>query len=132
VAAKSLPQLDWSPIAWSGVVLSVSAIPMLLAAVWLRRTQSDLRAFARILSLSLGVVTLWNIGRCFPVSGAGAEARFLGESGMALRGKYRPVPVLSADSRELPDVYYIVLDGYAREDVVRNVFGHDNSEFADF
>ena len=29
----------------------------------------------------------------------------------------------------LPDIYYIILDEYAREDILRNCFGYDNSEF---
>lgn len=32
----------------------------------------------------------------------------------------------------LPDIYFIVLDGYAREDVLSNLYHHDNSEFLDF
>jgi len=28
-----------------------------------------------------------------------------------------------------PDIYYIILDGYAREDILRDYFGYDNSEF---
>jgi hypothetical protein len=30
---------------------------------------------------------------------------------------------------QLPDIYFIVLDSYAREDVLRTYFGFDNSEF---
>ena len=30
-----------------------------------------------------------------------------------------------------PDVYYIILDGYGRQDVLQNEFGFDNSEFID-
>ncbi len=29
----------------------------------------------------------------------------------------------------LPDIYYIILDGYSRDDVLRDVFGYDNSDF---
>lgn len=28
-----------------------------------------------------------------------------------------------------PDIYYIILDGYGREDVLKNEYGYDNSEF---
>lgn len=31
-----------------------------------------------------------------------------------------------------PDIYFIVLDAYAREDVLREVYGYDNSDFLDF
>jgi len=33
---------------------------------------------------------------------------------------------------QLPDIYYIILDGYARADVLLEVFGYDNSEFLNF
>ncbi len=31
-----------------------------------------------------------------------------------------------------PDIYHIILDGYARHDVLRDIYGYDNSEFLDF
>jgi len=37
-----------------------------------------------------------------------------------------------ASETRLPDIYYIVLDGYAREDVLRDLYGLDNSEFLAF
>ena len=33
---------------------------------------------------------------------------------------------------QLPDIYYIVLDGYARHDVLRDRFDYDNEPFLDF
>ena len=32
----------------------------------------------------------------------------------------------------LPDIYYIILDAYAREDILRDVFNYDNTEFISF
>ncbi len=32
---------------------------------------------------------------------------------------------------QLPDVYYIILDGYGRQDVLQNEYGFDNSEFVE-
>lgn len=32
----------------------------------------------------------------------------------------------------LPDIYYIILDGYARSDVLRELYGYDNAEFLEF
>ena len=31
-----------------------------------------------------------------------------------------------------PDIYYIILDGYARADVLEEVYGYDNGEFIDY
>jgi hypothetical protein len=33
------------------------------------------------------------------------------------------------DKKNLPDIYYIVLDGYARQDILKSNFGYDNSSF---
>lgn len=39
---------------------------------------------------------------------------------------------VSNSSGQLPDVYYIVLDGYARDDVLMDIYQVDNSEFLSF
>jgi hypothetical protein len=42
-------------------------------------------------------------------------------------------PAVSAASADpLPDIYYIVLDAYAREDVLAELFDYDNTGFLDF
>jgi len=42
------------------------------------------------------------------------------------------VTLRSQDGEPLPDIYYIILDGYARADIMRDVIGLDNSEFIAF
>ena len=37
--------------------------------------------------------------------------------------------VLDNNSASLPDIYYIVLDGHARSDILEEIYHHDNSEF---
>lgn len=39
---------------------------------------------------------------------------------------------ISLEGKSLPDIYYIVLDGYARSDILENTFNYDNSEFIDY
>jgi hypothetical protein len=41
----------------------------------------------------------------------------------------QPATVVNHDSTTLPDVYYIILDGYGRSDTIENEFGYDNSAF---
>ncbi|MEJ2562145.1 MAG: hypothetical protein P8Z42_05585 [Anaerolineales bacterium] len=36
------------------------------------------------------------------------------------------------DAAALPDVYYLILDAYGRADVLREIYGYDNSGFLDF
>ncbi len=40
--------------------------------------------------------------------------------------------ISASQSKDFPDVYYIILDGYAREDIMRTFFGYDNSDFISF
>jgi hypothetical protein len=40
-----------------------------------------------------------------------------------------PVP-LNTDYQ--PDIYYIILDGYAREDVLKDIYHYDNSDFSQY
>ncbi len=41
----------------------------------------------------------------------------------------REHPVLPAESAQFPDIYYIIADAYARDDVLREFYGWDNAEF---
>jgi len=41
----------------------------------------------------------------------------------------QPVFQQSADLLDKPDIYYIILDGYGRDDVLLDYLGYDNSEF---
>jgi hypothetical protein len=31
-----------------------------------------------------------------------------------------------------PDIYYVILDGYARADILDELYGYDNSRFLDY
>jgi hypothetical protein len=39
---------------------------------------------------------------------------------------------LTASNDSAPDIYYIILDGYAREDVLKQYYAFDNQDFLDF
>lgn len=39
------------------------------------------------------------------------------------------IQVDAQETQNLPDIYYIILDGHGRSDVVNEMFGYDNSEF---
>jgi hypothetical protein len=39
------------------------------------------------------------------------------------------IPMQTVVAEDLPDIYYIILDGYGRNDSVQDVFGYDNSDF---
>jgi hypothetical protein len=37
-----------------------------------------------------------------------------------------------AVTSDMPDIYYIIVDAYARQDVLQSIFGYDNSEFINY
>ena len=41
------------------------------------------------------------------------------------------MPVLPHDDASHPDVYYVILDGYARADALATHYGYDNEPFLD-
>lgn len=41
-------------------------------------------------------------------------------------------PPKVSDIQEKPDIFYIILDGYGREDILQEIYGFDNSEFIGF
>lgn len=40
-----------------------------------------------------------------------------------------PIPLPALSSVQKPDIYYIILDGYGRQDILSSLYGHDNSAF---
>ena len=100
------------------------ALPLLGAAV-IRLRPGFLVPLNRFFSASAAVLLIfmvYNTGRVLPIvvnSGRGAGA---GEAPAV------ECPALIAQ----PDIYFIVLDGYGREDVLRRFFNYDNSSFLDY
>lgn len=102
-------------------------LSFLLTSSFLKRKKGNLVFFTKMLNffgILLITFTLLNItleaykkGRKVDV----VHDVVLGEQG---KGKN--------SSPELPDIYYIILDGYAHADTLKSVFGYDNSEFINY
>jgi len=52
--------------------------------------------------------------------------------GIEEREKDHIVAGASKVTEQLPDIYYIIVDSYARGDVIKDVYGYDNSEFLNY
>ncbi len=105
-----------------------SLLAFIIGAYYLLRSRYDISKItqiANIFSIGLVVVAFANI----TISGiiGTAEIEY---------NKYRPEmvkPVLDEETiKNLPDIYFIMLDGYARADILRQIYRYDNSEFRDF
>lgn len=108
---------------WIGFVRLFVVVAAFTAAAWLwviRRTKSPNLS---LLFWPLSLLLLFNIisitvfaGRTRPADPVTAPAAA------------QPVSA-SAGESALPDIYYIVLDAYARQDILRDVIGYDNTPF---
>ena len=87
------------------------------------RNYINLNLTLNVVSLILLVFPLYQIARYSLVNPLGQNAA----------AKWTPQMTLtkSPDQAGQPDVYYIILDGYARADVIKNVLGFDNTYFLD-
>jgi len=90
-----------------------------------RRELSRLTTLVNLIALSLVLISIVDIlpyeiavRRSTPTRQAGVEDN--GPTNISLEGK------------SLPDIYYIILDGYARNDILKSIFNYDNSEFTDY
>ncbi|MBN2464905.1 hypothetical protein JXD38_04700 [candidate division WOR-3 bacterium] len=82
-----------------------------------RREFAGLTIFLNLASLALVLVNL--------VTGFPALQRSREASRDASRSTTQP-------TAGKPDIYYVILDGYARNDILKSIYDHDNSEFTNW
>jgi hypothetical protein len=104
----------------SGVVI------FLASGWWLRRFKGDLGTLSTAIALAASVlvaISVVRIVRAHLKKPNGAIVVHAASAG--------PSPMPDARSGP-PDIYYLILDGYAREDILRTIYGYDNSGFLAF
>jgi len=118
VTAGSTPTLRiLLPAIWA--LMAVAAADRIARSAWATRPEVDKTfTFAAIALLVLASV---------PIAASASRAL----RGTADEGSEISVDGRAAAATGSPDVYYIVLDGYARADVLKREYGFDNSEFLD-
>ncbi len=124
--------LDWSSF-WRTPAGGLSAlllfsIPLgLLAssAVWRKLTNP------RLITTFLNVASVFLIA--VPVMSTISTLYGSSKQVQLIQERQSKVQVSFADtSQSMPDIYFIVLDGYGRADVLRDLYDHDNSQFLSF
>lgn len=109
-----------------GVVWAALAVA---GSVFLARTKRDLErglGAAAAFSLIVCVFTLFRWGSDHGASTADPEMN--AKVARLAAGLEAPIPATRAPEPK-PDIYYLIVDGYARADVLRAGFGHDNGPF---
>ena len=103
-------------------------VVLLLGFVLILRTRRDLRAWTGPLNAAGAFLVLW------PLFGIGRTL----VPRLFQPAPAPPVPAAAAPAtagkgtipaEELPNIYYIILDGYAREDTLKRVFNYNNRPF---
>jgi hypothetical protein len=108
-------------------VTSAALILLWLGFTRLRRRRVNIREVTVLLNIaSLFLVVILS----FPT--ISQLARLPASYFSAVRVNDRPLLATPAASGDLPDIYYIVLDGYVRSDILEEYFQFDNSDIEQF
>ncbi len=105
---------------WVAILLGGAAL-----IVMIRRGLGEITKILNVVAATLVTFSLVNI-----------SIHELGSStALEDAGSAEPIQLAQTDPppvEELPDIYYIVLDGYARADILEKVYSYDNSEFLEY
>jgi len=106
----------------------VLAIAFLISIVWIFKSKIKPKGASVFLTLFSGILIL------FAVIKIGWYQLNRQESAVYFEIPNSSLESLSSDpgTKQLPDIYYIILDGYGREDILRDIYEFDNSDFIEF
>jgi hypothetical protein len=110
---------------------AATGVSALGAGVWLSRTRVDLGLAAAVVTAAAGALLAYALFGLAPsalrAQAPPAQLKAAGAGPGIPAGA--PVAPRAQDDPTRPDVYYLVLDGYAGADVLRDVFHTDNGPF---
>ncbi len=109
-------------------LLLSSAIVFVLGAGFCLKTRRDLHnltRFVNIVAASLVVMSLISIGAYKLKTRVVWQDDRSAESGEAATTN-------AGEAQTLPDIYYIILDGYASSSTLQEIYGYDNCEFTSY
>lgn len=113
---------QWEEINFTPYMLIAWTIAAILFAVWVTRPRFAFKETVLALNVvSLGLVVMSMVQIVSGVQNGG---------GRYVAAKNSPVEKLTPPQNP-PDVYYFILDSYGRNDLLKQAYGYDNSEFTD-
>jgi len=116
--------------------LAITGVTYFILARSLERIKNSLNLVTLVLnSFGIALIVLPLLPAMFDKFASHPATGGLGDNGAGesfLNNEWKPVHDNQRESNKYPDVYYIVLDGYARGDVLQSRFSFDNSDFTDW
>ena len=103
-------------VIWSGLFLILG-----LKKIWSRFGGAGA---TRALNIFMGILLLIGI-----ISGLPNLPKAFAQPAMRREGQISSTSEINLDCTNSPDIYYIILDGYGRADVLEDLYGVDNSAF---
>ena len=106
-------------------------ILFILCVYFTIRTRKDLKNFTNILNITAIVLIL------FPIVSIGiykfnTSAIKRDSTTSGVEDTYESEDIEGLQDEELPDIYYIILDGYASSSTLKDFYNYDNSKFTDY
>jgi hypothetical protein len=91
---------------------------------WITRKAPDLRATTRALNIIAGMLLVFPLGR---IGLFGMRSLESASASAAAKDNFALLQL--PEGKTAPDIYYIILDGYSRDDILRKFYQLDNSDF---
>jgi hypothetical protein len=118
----------WYRLAHLDVLVAWSLLVVALSVMVVRR-----RVRPPALTRFLNLTGLFLVGMCLCQIAVSQAEGFRGAR--ALRAHYAeatPPPTLAPTMGYAPDIYYVILDGYGRADVLKDLYGKEGNHLADY
>ena len=99
---------------------------LILSIVFLLRVRSSLKSFVRFLNYLLLVLVITTL---IPIFTTLFSSSVINNENKVLSSSNLENEVSKLAINNMPNIYYIILDGYAAFDTLKDVYDYDNSEF---
>ena len=113
---------------WPTFAFALALAGAVLWGVWRVASRSVAREEATTTILSIMALVLF-LNMSLRLAAPDKRGIFFDPDRLDLDHRPAEHPVLGQESARFPDIYYIVSDAYARQDVLQEFYGYDNSEF---
>lgn len=113
---------------WAALALALAVAAAALWGAWRFTAGGTQRVQAAQTTLSVMALVLF-LNMAVPLLFTAKGWEFFSPDRIGFAEAAPAHPVRAAESAQFPDIYYIISDAYARDDVLRRMYGFDNAEF---